>query len=123
MVGLACISKCVVCEKREKNREGMAEQLMRRRVGRIEGRKRQSRNLACTSINLHLLVRDLPRPWRSLVQGAPARLGALHQRRTHSCLERFKIHDDFLIGRGIIPRLGQLLIPAVANSLDGIAWL
>ena len=35
------------------------------------GRKRRSRNLACTSINLHLLVRALPRPRLSFDQGAP----------------------------------------------------
>ena len=57
MVGLACISKCVVCEKE-------------RRIGNLDGgsvdekeeggRKRRIRNLASTSINLHLLVRALP---------------------------------------------------------------
>ena len=50
------------------------------REGEEGGRKRRSRNLACTSINLHLLVRVLPRPRRSLDQGAPGRPRALHQR-------------------------------------------
>ena len=64
MVGLACISKCVVCEKGRRIGMAAAELMRRRRRGRRGGRKRRSRNLACTSINLHLLVRD------SLARGA-----------------------------------------------------
>ena len=64
MVGLACISKCVVCEKGRRIGMAAAELMRRRRRGRRGGRKRRSRNLACTSINLHLLVRA------SLARGA-----------------------------------------------------
>ena len=64
MVGLACISKCVVCEKGRRIGMAAAVLMRRRRRGRRGGRKRRSRNLACTSINLHLLVRA------SLARGA-----------------------------------------------------
>ena len=88
MVGLACISKCVVCEKGRRTEMAASDD---EEEGGRGGRKRRSRNLACTSINLHLLVRALPRPRRSLDQGAPSCCPrALHQRGPHSCLEHLK---------------------------------